>query len=1038
MLKKYKINLELLLLSRRFFINRIFLFVFGGKEFMEKKILAIFVAIVFLGSSFFGATATKVDNNKLTKEIENNEIEKILSIDSDALSKGQSELKTLEIKDINNLEKIEIEFNEDVNILEDGTLHLFITMDILSKKLVDLYKDSFGIPEDATDIDSEIPEETTRIVTMESEDGTIKENEVVQAVREPFFEGVAEEQKFLYGFIVTECFNSRLFSEDLENSLQISVEAKAFPYVTDSTEEGEEKQIAISSSPSDVVSYFISSQMELANVMLRSFDGDQMYKKSVNMNINLPEDASFINVDTDQRRLSLGTAGYQANIVEASNSKIEMTENWLVVECQSVPQDRIVDELFNFEYSIITDTKTKTSGLLGEGYDTSALNDDPWEWSMNWDIVHLEDPNGNPSYSIDVDLYLTLTGTLHCDLGAQCIWARFDVLAGLEVDVQIDGAWSHTFPILGYSTFSGDKYGWRGLQTYAVVVTVTPTAEVTVDVGGSLHVNINPEANFWIKAGGDLDIVWDWNPFRYKTIFDYGYGGTFDYTYELSAYAKIRPSIGFAISLTVFGIIGPRITPTLFLEGEIGYDSSQGAYWKAVLGFDLIVGIQFTALYWDWPHPVYSCEIYRWEGSWAPTDSTPPETTAYMGPWRNGYWGPLGILWFEAVDPGANGNSISETKFRIPQASDPSWRTFNNDMTYIVVTGIPDYTVQWYSKDSAGNQESTKTGAIQADIYKPVGSIAFDGPNEENGDNEWTIEQDDTTVMLRGEDESTRSTDARCWLQGEHVDSGTVTEWSITSYHSGLYGFDVTFADPGDWIITFVVEDGVWNVRVYTLTFHVTGDAPPDTTPPTPNPSTWATNPHATGQTSIAMKATTATDPSGGVQYYFEETTGHSGGSNSGWQSSSSYTDSGLSPGTTYKYRVRTRDALGNTGSWSTTKSATTENEPTEADVDLTEPERGAFYIGGIKFASGYPFPFALLFLCSGVSCKAYVEGTGIDVVVFSCGSRSVEVDFTGDGYYTARITGVMGSATVYAEAQDSGGNTLDSDSVRILKFGGS
>jgi hypothetical protein len=42
----------------------------------------------------------------------------------------------------------------------------------------------------------------------------------------------------------------------------------------------------------------------------------------------------------------------------------------------------------------------------------------------------------------------------------------------------------------------------------------------------------------------------------------------------------------------------------------------------------------------------------------------------------------------------------------------------------------------------------------------------------------------------------------------------------------------------------------------------------PDSTPPSPNPMTWATVPYATGSGSIAMVATTASDESG-VEYYF-------------------------------------------------------------------------------------------------------------------------------------------------------------------------
>ncbi|MCJ7571142.1 MAG: hypothetical protein MUO82_04630, partial [Candidatus Thermoplasmatota archaeon] len=48
-----------------------------------------------------------------------------------------------------------------------------------------------------------------------------------------------------------------------------------------------------------------------------------------------------------------------------------------------------------------------------------------------------------------------------------------------------------------------------------------------------------------------------------------------------------------------------------------------------------------------------------------------------------------------------------------------------------------------------------------------------------------------------------------------------------------------------------------------------------DTTPPTPNPSSWATLPYDASSTSISMLATTATDSSGGIQYYFDETSGN-------------------------------------------------------------------------------------------------------------------------------------------------------------------
>jgi hypothetical protein len=85
----------------------------------------------------------------------------------------------------------------------------------------------------------------------------------------------------------------------------------------------------------------------------------------------------------------------------------------------------------------------------------------------------------------------------------------------------------------------------------------------------------------------------------------------------------------------------------------------------------------------------------------------------------------------------------------------------------------------------------------------------------------------------------------------------------------------------------------------------------PDTEPPTPDPMEWAMPPYATGSTAISMTATTASDGSG-VEYYFDEITGNSGGSDSGWQYSPTYIDTGLQPNTTYTYQVKARDKSAN------------------------------------------------------------------------------------------------------------------------------
>jgi len=112
-----------------------------------------------------------------------------------------------------------------------------------------------------------------------------------------------------------------------------------------------------------------------------------------------------------------------------------------------------------------------------------------------------------------------------------------------------------------------------------------------------------------------------------------------------------------------------------------------------------------------------------------------------------------------------------------------------------------------------------------------------------------------------------------------------------------------------------------------------------DVDPPTPDPMTWATVPYATGPTSIAMVATTASDSSPPVEYYFDCTT--AGGHDSGWQTSTSYEDTGLQCETQYTYRVQARDSVPNTGSFSTSESATTDTCPSEPDMYVNDIAMG-------------------------------------------------------------------------------------------------
>lgn len=84
-----------------------------------------------------------------------------------------------------------------------------------------------------------------------------------------------------------------------------------------------------------------------------------------------------------------------------------------------------------------------------------------------------------------------------------------------------------------------------------------------------------------------------------------------------------------------------------------------------------------------------------------------------------------------------------------------------------------------------------------------------------------------------------------------------------------------------------------------------------DTKPPTPSP-TWSSEPYEISTSAISMVATTASDPSSPVYYYFDfydSPTGGSGWTDGDWSTSTSYTDGGLQTNHQYGYRVKAKDS---------------------------------------------------------------------------------------------------------------------------------
>jgi hypothetical protein len=110
-----------------------------------------------------------------------------------------------------------------------------------------------------------------------------------------------------------------------------------------------------------------------------------------------------------------------------------------------------------------------------------------------------------------------------------------------------------------------------------------------------------------------------------------------------------------------------------------------------------------------------------------------------------------------------------------------------------------------------------------------------------------------------------------------------------------------------------------------------------DTLPPSPNPLIFEIAPTAVTTTTVGMTVTTANDPSGPVEYYFENTMTSDFRD---WNVSPSWNNTGLTNGQSYTYRVKARDSKGNETDWSAEASGAAGN-----DITVPTPDPMAFEV---------------------------------------------------------------------------------------------
>ncbi len=273
-------------------------------------------------------------------------------------------------------------------------------------------------------------------------------------------------------------------------------------------------------------------------------------------------------------------------------------------------------------------------------------------------------------------------------------------------------------------------------------------------------------------------------------------------------------------------------------------------------------------------------------------------------------------------------------------------------------TNVDDDTIVQIGRSGGSHWDGYWAFPISSDIIgATINTVNFTGYITQNDIDVnpvlYGLQQEDCPALEGAADPSsyTRTTNSYTWSALNGGGTGSTTTGDISSVFNEWIA-DYTHASPPHRFGIVLDDSGAGNNKEvffydyshasYNSNTYLKIDYTPavDTDPPTPDPLTWSTEPYETTSSSITMIATTASDATPPIQYFFNETTGNSGGSDSIWQSSTTFTDDGLSENTQYGYEVKARDSntTPNEGNYSTPISYeyTDVDPPTDNELTFT------------------------------------------------------------------------------------------------------
>jgi chitodextrinase len=392
----------------------------------------------------------------------------------------------------------------------------------------------------------------------------------------------------------------------------------------------------------------------------------------------------------------------------------------------------------------------------------------------------------------------------------------------------------------------------------------------------------------------------------------------------------------------------------------------------------------------------------------APPDTTPPTAPTNLAA-TAGSASQINLAWTASTD------NVGVTGYRVERCQGAGCSNFAQisapTATIVNDTGLTastSYSYRVRATDAAGNvsaYSSTASASTPAppDTTPPTApaNLAATAASASQINLAWTASTDNVGVTgYRVE----RCQGPACsnFLQVSAPTATIVSDTGLTASTSYSYRVRAT--------------DAAGNLSAYSNTASVNTPAPPDTTPPTAPTNLTAS---AATDTRINLSWTASTDNVGVTGYMVERCQGAacSNFAQISAPTATVFNDTGLTPSTSYSYRVRATDAAGNLSAYSNLASASTpappDTTPPTAPANLAATAASASQINLAWTAStdnvgvtGY-----MVERCTGAACANFAQIATPTATTFSDTGLTASTSYS----YRVRATDAAGNLSAYS-----------------------